>query len=78
MSWSDSFVSKKRKKVWQLGLLCLFEQFGRLGTGLLFEMMCCPYKNSTLLLFLIWLETKLSIVDGPSTLVEFIDWVGCK
>ena len=55
-----------------------FEQFGRLGTGLLFEMMCCPYKNSTLFLFLIWLETKLSIVDGPSTLVEFIDWVGCK
>ena len=28
--------------------------------------------------FLLWLGTKLSIVGGPSTLLGFIDWVGCK
>ena len=29
-------------------------------------------------LFLLWLETKLSVENGPSTLVGFIDWVRCK
>ena len=28
--------------------------------------------------FLLWLETNLSIVGGPSTLIGFIDWIGCK
>ena len=28
--------------------------------------------------FLLWSEIKLSIVGGPSTLIGFIDWVGCK
>ena len=27
---------------------------------------------------LLWSETKLSMVDGSSTLIGFIDWVGCK
>ena len=31
-----------------------------------------------LFLFLLWSETKLSIENGPSTFVGFIDWVGCK
>ena len=35
-------------------------------------------KMKTSLVFLLWSEAKLSIVDGPLTLVEFIHWVGCK
>ena len=31
-------------------------------------------KNS--FVYFLWLETKLFIKDGPSTLVDFIDWVG--
>ena len=31
-----------------------------------------------LFLFLLWSETKLSIENGSSTFVGFIDWVGCK
>ena len=31
-----------------------------------------------LFLCLIWSETRLSIENGPLTLVGFIDWVGCK
>ena len=27
--------------------------------------------------FLLWLETKLSILYGPSTSTSFINWVGC-
>ena len=34
-------------------------------------MRCCPYKG----LSLFWLETEISILDGPSMLVQFIDWV---
>ena len=35
-------------------------------------------KPKTLFLVLLWSKTKLSKVEGPSTLVEFIDWVRCK
>ena len=27
---------------------------------------------------LLWVNTKLFFVNGPSTLVDFIDWVGSK
>ena len=27
--------------------------------------------------FLLWLDTKTFIADGPSTLVDFIDWAQC-
>ena len=29
-------------------------------------------------LYLLWLETKMSTLDGPSTLVQFIDWLGFR
>ena len=33
-------------------------------------------KNS--FVYFLWSETKLFIKDGPSTLVDFIDWVGTR
>ena len=29
-------------------------------------------------IYLLWSETKMSVVDGPSTIVQFIDWVSCS
>lgn len=37
---------------------------------------CSIQKLKTSIVFLLWSQTKLSIVNGPSTLVEFIDCVG--
>ena len=47
---------------------------------LLLVMRFCPCKRSSLFFFfyLLWLEIKMSILDGSSTLVQFIDWVGSK
>ena len=40
-------------------------------------MRCCPYRRSkSFFEYLHWLETKMSIIDGPTTLIQFIDWVG--
>ena len=38
--------------------------------------LCKGYKS--LFVHLFWSETKVSIVEGPMTLVHFIDWVGTK
>lgn len=32
----------------------------------------------TSFVYLLWLETKVSIVDGPMTFVGFVGCVGCK
>ena len=39
-------------------------------------MSCFLYKTS--FVFLLLSVTILSISNGPLTIVEFIDWVGCK
>ena len=35
-------------------------------------------RLKTSFVFLLLSETILSISNGPSTIVEIIDWVGCK
>ena len=35
-------------------------------------------RLKTSFVYLLWLESKLSLVGGPSALVGFIDWVSCK
>ena len=39
------------------------------------EVLCIQRLNS-LFVHLFWLETKVSLVNGPITLVHFIDWAG--
>lgn len=36
------------------------------------------HRLKTFFAYLLWSETKLSIVGGPLTLVVFLDWLGCK
>ena len=52
-----------------------------LGSSLVFNilhLLIKKKKKNTSFIILLWLETKLNLVDGPSTLVSFIDWVGCR
>ena len=72
-------VRKKSKKVWQAGSLCLFRSAWKVRNVIAFKDEVCPWKNSKLLLcFIFGRRLHLSILDGPLTLVEFIDWVRWK
>ena len=74
--WRDSFVDKKRKVAWQVGPLCLFWVIWKAGNTIAFE--DCVMSTQRLkasFVYLLWSKTKLWIKDGPSTFIDFIDWV---
>ena len=76
LGWRGSFVGKKRKVAWQLGPLCLFWVIWKARNSIAFE--DCGLSIQRLkvsFVYLLWSEIKLWIKDGPSTLIEFIEWV---
>ena len=74
MSWSGFMVDKKQKKVWQAGPSCFFWTTWKVRNEIAFrDEVLSIQKLKTYFVFLLWLETKLSIVDGPSPIVTFID-----
>ena len=77
MSWNGSFVGKKHKKVWRVGPLCIFWTIWKAKNKIAFEddvLSIQRLKGS--FVYLLWSETKMFIKDGPSMLIDFIDWVG--
>ena len=79
LSWKSAFVGKRRKKVWQAAPSCLFWTVWKTRNRIVFkDDFFSIQKLKYLFLFLLWLETKLSIENGPLTLSGFIDWVSCK
>ena len=78
LGWKGAFVGKRRKIVWQVAP-CLFWTVWKARNRIVFKDDFLSIQNlKYLFLFLLWLETKLSIENGPSNLVGFIDWVGRK
>ena len=76
LGWRGSFVGKKRKVAWQLGPLCLFWVIWKARNSIAFEDgVLSIQKLKVSFVYLLWLETKLWIKNGPSTLIDFIDWV---
>ena len=74
LSWDSFRVGKKRRKVWQVGPSCLFRTIWKTRNGIAFnDDVLSIQKLKTLFVSRLWLETKLSIEDVPSTLVAFID-----
>ena len=69
----------KRKEIWRVGPLCIFWTVwnARNKTAFEEEVLSIQRLKSSFVYFL-WSETKLFIKDGPSTLVDFIDWVGTR
>ena len=79
LGWKGAFVGKRRKKVWQTTPSCLFGTEWKARNRIAFKDDFLSIQNlKYLFLFLLWSETKFSIENGPSTLVWFIDWMGCK
>ena len=76
LGWRGSFVGKKRKVAWQLGPLCLFWIIWKARNSIAFkDGVLSIQKLKISFVYLLWLETKLWIKDGPSTLIDFIEWV---
>ncbi|KAJ9674403.1 hypothetical protein PVL29_023759 [Vitis rotundifolia] len=76
LGWRGSFVGKKRKVAWQVGPLCLFLVIWKERNRIAFEDSVLSIQRlKAYFVYLLWLETKLWIKDGPSTLIDFVDWV---
>ena len=76
IGWRGSFVGKKRKVVWLMGPLCLFWVIWKARNSIAFEDgVLSIQKLKISFVYLLWSETKLWIKDGPSTLIDFIEWV---
>ena len=70
-------VGKKQKKVWQASPFCLFWTVWKSRNGVAFnDEVFSIQRLKNFFFYLLWLETKLLI--RSSTLVGFINWVGCK
>ena len=78
LEWKWSFVGKKRKTVWNASLLCLFWSVW-VRNRLAFEGGVLSIQSlKAFFVYLLWSESKLFIKDGPSTLIDFIDWIGSR
>lgn len=77
LGWNGPFVGKKRKTIWRANPLCIFWTVWKVRNIISFEddMLSIP-RLKAFFVYLLWLETKMFIQDGPSTLFDFIDWVG--
>ena len=72
-------MGKKRKDVWKASPLCLFWTVWKTRNKVAFEEeeLSIQRLKSSFVYFL-WSETKRSIKDGPSTLVDFVGWVASR
>ena len=79
LGWNGTFVGKKRKGVWRASPLCLFWTVWKARNKLAFEEEELSIQRLKFsFVYFLWLETKLSIKDGPSTLVDFVGWVATR
>ena len=72
-------MGRKRKGVWRASPLCIFWMVWKARNKIAFEeeeLSIQRLKYS--FVYFLWSETKLSIKDGPSTLVDFVGWVGTR
>ena len=77
LGWNGSFVGKKHKKVWRVGLLCLFWTVWKTMNRIAFEdnMLSIQRLKGSFVCFLCS-EAKMFVKDGPSRLISFIDLLG--
>ena len=77
LGWKGSFVRKGQRLVRKTRPLCIFWMVWKARNDVVFgNEVLSLQKLKFSFVNLLWLGTKLSIEDGPTTLVHFIDWVG--
>ena len=79
LSRSGSFVGKKHKKTWMVTLLIIFWTIWRERNSIVFNNnVFSAQRMKSSFLYNFWSWTYLYIVDKPSSLIEFLSWMGCR
>ena len=79
MELGPTRVEKKQKMVGLACPLCLFWTLWRARNGIAFRSEAWSIQKLKIsFVSLLWAETKSFLVSGPTSLVAFVDWVGCK
>ncbi|RVW49018.1 Transposon TX1 uncharacterized 149 kDa protein [Vitis vinifera] len=77
LGWSDSFVDKKRGKIWQAAPLCLFWTMWKERNRIAFDneaLSIQRLKTSFVCNLFSW--TKSCLDGEPHSLINFVDWLG--
>ena len=77
LGWNGGFVGKRRKRAWQMASLCIFWSVWKERNRLAFgneELSLQRLKNS--FVCNLWSWVRVSLVESPSSLVSFLDWIG--
>ena len=76
LGWNGSFLGKKRRGVKRTSPLCFFWTIWKARNKIAFEKEELSIQRLKFsFIYSFWSETKLSIEDDPSTLVDFVGWV---
>ena len=68
-----------QNRVWKARPLCFFRSFWKARNSVAFrDEVLSLQKAKSFFVYLLWLATKLTIVDSLSTIVQFNDWVGSR
>ena len=79
LSWSESFVGKKREKAWMAFPLMIFWTIWRERKSIVFNNnVFSARRMKSSFLYHFWSWTYLYIVDKPSSLIYFLNWMGCR
>ena len=71
--WKGTFLAKEKRRVWNEGPLCIFWTVWKTRNGIVFrDEVLSILRLKSLFVYIFWLETKVSIVDGPM----FISLIG--
>ena len=77
LGWRASFVRKGWRIVWTAGPLCIFWTVWNARNGIVCrDEVLSIQKLKSSFVNLLFSEIKWFIEDGPTILVQFIDWVG--
>ena len=77
LGWSDSFVDKKRGKIWRAAPLCLFWTMWKERNRIAFDneaLSIQRLKTSFVCNLFSW--TKSCLDGEPHSLINFVDWLG--
>ena len=77
LGWCVSFKDKKHRKIWRAAPLCLFWTVWKERNRIAFDnevLLIQRMKNSFVCNLFSW--AKSSIVVGPLSLINFVDWLG--
>ena len=79
ISWQGAFVGKKRKKAWKATPLCLFWTLWKERNQRAFEdSELTDHKILRSFMYMILEWVRVHIESTSLSLLDFIDWLGCK